>query len=226
MVSEWLVPQLQQAGMEDSGLEEDLQMIKLLLPGLHDVPTSQHLIILSEVMMLYFVPAFLYCLYNNLAFVNLSAFDPTTYYLLLQFRVVVTGIVFQVSSGMTVVDKHSTRETVENCIECKYLVQEMFMMINGEVSVKYQLEEHVFRESLLQTPLLSSTNSTWTHWDFVFSMKSDVLQCARITLDPKNAGESKPVERKLARGILWFLWKTMRLKVHLNISVSMVSRVM
>jgi hypothetical protein len=48
-------------------------------------------------MMLYFVPAFMYCLYNNLAFVNLSAFDPTTYYLLLQFRVVVTGVVFQVS---------------------------------------------------------------------------------------------------------------------------------
>lgn len=44
---------------------------------------------------LYFVPAFLYCLYNNLAFINLSAFDPTTYYLLLQLRVVVTGILFQ-----------------------------------------------------------------------------------------------------------------------------------
>ncbi|PNF19158.1 hypothetical protein B7P43_G09808 [Cryptotermes secundus] len=50
----------------------------------------------SSVMMLYFIPAFLYCLYNNLAFVSLSAFDPTTYYLLLQFRVVVTGIVFQI----------------------------------------------------------------------------------------------------------------------------------
>lgn len=41
------------------------------------------------------VPAFLYCLYNNLAFVNLATFDPTTYYLLLQLRVVVTGILFQ-----------------------------------------------------------------------------------------------------------------------------------
>ncbi|KAF4514194.1 UNVERIFIED_CONTAM: hypothetical protein B566_EDAN019393, partial [Ephemera danica] len=50
----------------------------------------------SRVMMLYFVPAFMYCLYNNLAFVNLATFDPTTYYLLLQFRVVITGIVFQV----------------------------------------------------------------------------------------------------------------------------------
>ncbi|KAG8232475.1 hypothetical protein J437_LFUL012707 [Ladona fulva] len=50
---------------------------------------------ISSVLLLYFVPAFLYCLYNNLAFVNLSAFDPTSYYLLLQFRVVVTGIVYQ-----------------------------------------------------------------------------------------------------------------------------------
>uniref|UniRef100_A0A182MZ98 CMP-sialic acid transporter n=1 Tax=Anopheles dirus TaxID=7168 RepID=A0A182MZ98_9DIPT len=50
----------------------------------------------STVLLLYFVPAFLYCLYNNLAFVNLSTFDPTTYYLLLQLRVVITGILFQI----------------------------------------------------------------------------------------------------------------------------------
>ncbi|KAL5282034.1 hypothetical protein ACFFRR_005352 [Megaselia abdita] len=50
----------------------------------------------SNILLLYFVPAFLYCLYNNLAFINLSRFDPTTYYLLLQFRVVITGFLFQV----------------------------------------------------------------------------------------------------------------------------------
>lgn len=50
----------------------------------------------SNVLLLYFVPAFLYCLYNNLAFLNLSTFDPTTYYLLLQLRVVVTGVLFQI----------------------------------------------------------------------------------------------------------------------------------
>ncbi|XP_060532605.1 UDP-galactose transporter senju isoform X2 [Cylas formicarius] len=49
-----------------------------------------------KVLLLYMVPAFLYCLYNNLSFINLSSFDPTTYYLLLQLRVVVTGILFQV----------------------------------------------------------------------------------------------------------------------------------
>ena len=46
--------------------------------------------------LLYFVPAGLYCAYNNLGFVNLQHFDPTTYFLLLQFRVVVTGVIFQV----------------------------------------------------------------------------------------------------------------------------------
>ncbi|XP_053677357.1 UDP-galactose transporter senju [Anopheles nili] len=50
----------------------------------------------SNVLLLYFVPAFLYCLYNNLAFINLSTFDPTTYYLLLQLRVVITGVLFQI----------------------------------------------------------------------------------------------------------------------------------
>lgn len=50
----------------------------------------------KKVLLLYTIPSFLYCLYNNLAFVNLAVFDPTTYYVLLQFRVVITGIIFQV----------------------------------------------------------------------------------------------------------------------------------
>ncbi|KAK3864523.1 hypothetical protein Pcinc_029791 [Petrolisthes cinctipes] len=48
------------------------------------------------VLVLYMVPSALYCLYNNLAFVNLVVFDPTTYFMLMQLRVVVTGIIFQV----------------------------------------------------------------------------------------------------------------------------------
>ncbi|CAF3667006.1 unnamed protein product [Adineta steineri] len=48
------------------------------------------------VFFLYLAPAALYCLYNNLAFLNLSSYDPTTYFLLLQFRVVVTAVIFQV----------------------------------------------------------------------------------------------------------------------------------
>lgn len=49
-----------------------------------------------NVLALYLVPAFLYCLYNNLAFYNLSTFDPTTYFILLQLRVVITGVLFQI----------------------------------------------------------------------------------------------------------------------------------
>ena len=45
---------------------------------------------------LYFVPAALYCLYNNLAYVCLRIFDPTTYLLLLQLRIGITGLIFQV----------------------------------------------------------------------------------------------------------------------------------
>ncbi|KAK9886894.1 hypothetical protein WA026_019151 [Henosepilachna vigintioctopunctata] len=58
----------------------------------------------KKLLLLYFVPALLYCVYNNLSFTNLSSFDPTTYYLLLQFRVVVTGILFQIIFG-----KHLTK---------------------------------------------------------------------------------------------------------------------
>ncbi|CAG0892882.1 unnamed protein product [Darwinula stevensoni] len=58
--------------------------------------SSISLAVLFSVLLLYFVPAFLYCLYNNLAFTNLGKFDPTTYFLLLQLRVVVTGVCFQV----------------------------------------------------------------------------------------------------------------------------------
>lgn len=70
---------------------------------LHSLPHRNNLRSLARdvhkdrnVLALYMVPAFLYCLYNNLAFVNLATFDPTTYYLLLQLRVVVTGILFQI----------------------------------------------------------------------------------------------------------------------------------
>jgi len=48
------------------------------------------------VMILYYlVPSALYAVYNNLSFLSLAKFDPTTYFLLLQLRVVVTGVIFQ-----------------------------------------------------------------------------------------------------------------------------------
>ena len=46
--------------------------------------------------LLYFIPSGLYCIYNNLAFVSLVNYDPTTYYILLQLRMVVTGVMYEV----------------------------------------------------------------------------------------------------------------------------------
>ncbi|XP_061174609.1 UDP-galactose transporter senju-like [Saccostrea echinata] len=78
------------------------ELLKLVVSStvyLKDNPVSSYFSEIYKhrsVLMYYFVPAALYCLYNNLQFVNLATYDPTTYYLLLQFRVVVTGVVFQV----------------------------------------------------------------------------------------------------------------------------------
>ena len=43
----------------------------------------------------YSVPALLYCIYNNLVYANLSAFDPGTYNVLMQVRIVMTGLLYQ-----------------------------------------------------------------------------------------------------------------------------------
>ncbi len=44
---------------------------------------------------LYLIPSGLYALYDILAYVNLAIFDPPTYFLLLQFRLVITGLLHQ-----------------------------------------------------------------------------------------------------------------------------------
>lgn len=77
------------------------EVLKLILSSILYLKDHNFQTLISEiskyrkVLMLYFVPALLYCFYNNLAFRNLQHFDPTTYNLLMQFRVVITGIVFQ-----------------------------------------------------------------------------------------------------------------------------------
>uniref|UniRef100_A0A6G1SQU3 Putative UDP-sugar transporter protein SLC35A4 n=1 Tax=Aceria tosichella TaxID=561515 RepID=A0A6G1SQU3_9ACAR len=57
---------------------------------MYDIKSNQKLLLL------YMVPAFLYCLYNNLTFVLLGLFDVSTYYCLMQFRIVITAIIYQV----------------------------------------------------------------------------------------------------------------------------------
>ena len=50
----------------------------------------------KKVLLLYFVPATLYCLYNNLSFRSLSFFDPTSYFMFMQSRLLMTGVIYQV----------------------------------------------------------------------------------------------------------------------------------
>lgn len=50
----------------------------------------------SKILAYYMIPAGLYCLYNNLSFTNLAFFDPTTYFLFMQIRLLMTGVIYQV----------------------------------------------------------------------------------------------------------------------------------
>jgi len=50
----------------------------------------------KKLFVLYLIPAGLYVLYNNLAFVSLQNFEPATYLLLMNIRTVVLGFVYQV----------------------------------------------------------------------------------------------------------------------------------
>ncbi|XKL61360.1 hypothetical protein PGB90_008417 [Kerria lacca] len=59
------------------------------------------IIVHYKLLWLYFIPAFLYCLYNNLTYINLLNYDPATYFILLQLRVVVTGVLFQIIFSRT-----------------------------------------------------------------------------------------------------------------------------
>ena len=48
-----------------------------------------------KVLFQYMIPACLYCFYNNLAFTNLANFDPTSYFMFMQTRLLMTGIIYQ-----------------------------------------------------------------------------------------------------------------------------------
>lgn len=59
----------------------------------------------SAVLAYYMIPAFLYCLYNNLSFTNLASFDPTTYFMFMQIRLLMTGLIYQVNTSSKVMSK-------------------------------------------------------------------------------------------------------------------------
>eukprot|EP00090_Calanus_glacialis_P025458 TRINITY_DN39781_c0_g1_i1.p1 TRINITY_DN39781_c0_g1~~TRINITY_DN39781_c0_g1_i1.p1 ORF type:complete len:344 (+),score=58.47 TRINITY_DN39781_c0_g1_i1:248-1279(+) len=57
------------------------------------------------VLLLYLVPATLYCLYNNLSFLSLAYFDPTTYFMFMQIRLLLTGLIYQILFKKTLSSK-------------------------------------------------------------------------------------------------------------------------
>lgn len=71
-------------------------IISVSLFRLNDGPISSFIRQVSgnlNLCMWYFVPAVLYAIYNNLTFLGLSLFDPATYFVLMQFRIVLTGLI-------------------------------------------------------------------------------------------------------------------------------------
>ncbi|KAF1327737.1 Drug/metabolite transporter, partial [Globisporangium splendens] len=55
----------------------------------------QQIVAHRELLWKYFIPSGLYVLYDVLSYVNLRRFDASTYFLLLQFRMVITGMLHQ-----------------------------------------------------------------------------------------------------------------------------------
>ncbi|XP_015187385.1 PREDICTED: CMP-sialic acid transporter 1 [Polistes dominula] len=95
----------------------------------------------KKVLLLYLIPSFLYCLYNNLAFINLAAFDPTTYYVLLQFRVVMTGIIFQVifKKQLSVKQWLSLVLLTLGC-----MIKHLNISVDGNISAKFVLNKNIY----------------------------------------------------------------------------------
>ena len=102
----------------------------------------------SKVFIRYLIPSALYCLYNNLIFVNLKAYDPTTYFMLLQFRVVVTGVLFQIlfSKRLTFLQWTSLFLLTIGCM-IKYID---FTNLNKDLSSpKTNYESYLFNKNFL-----------------------------------------------------------------------------
>ena len=64
----------------------------------------------KSVLTLYLIPASLYCLYNNLSFVSLQYFNPTTYFMFMQIRLLLTGVIYQVKVIAIVLHRSVTRD--------------------------------------------------------------------------------------------------------------------
>ncbi len=111
---------------------------------------SSHL----DVMLRYLASAALYCAYNNLSYVNLSAFDPTTYFMFLQMRMLMTGVIYQRLFGrrLTRTQWLSLLLVTVGC-----LVQKMELPYHQEKSVAHAPRPAPEYQEMQQQQNLSST---------------------------------------------------------------------
>jgi len=128
--------------------------------------------------------AFLYCLYNNLAYTNLATFDPTTYFLLLQLRVGVTGIVFQVlhtdkhNSVVIDIDRRSQNSPVASdfILICLDSVQKDAFSISVVLSNTSNAGLYDQRTEIPRTVFGFLSSFPTKHWDNTYSTSGKTSQ--------------------------------------------------
>ncbi|KAI3384364.1 hypothetical protein SNEBB_008237 [Seison nebaliae] len=103
------------------------------------------IVMYKKLFLLYGIPSLLYCFYNNLTFINLQSYDPTTYYLLLQLRVIVTGVLFQFlfKKNLSKVQWLSLIILMVGCIT------KQFSSVHKTTSTSHDLSSLIFNISLL-----------------------------------------------------------------------------
>ena len=99
----------------------------------------------------YIVPAFLYSVYNNLTFTGLRLFDPASYFVLMQFRIVITA-------GMSVLLLNKSFSTQQWTALTVIMVGAMFKEIpNLWGSSTDNSDSAILKYSVIVTQLLMST---------------------------------------------------------------------
>lgn len=104
----------------------------------------------------YLVPAGLYVLYDVLSYVNLRQFDAPTYFLLLQFRMVVTGVLHQFMFQRRL-NRNQWTSLAVTTLGCA--VKTLGSSYGGAAAAANQLQEGppLFAYGLLMAQMLSST---------------------------------------------------------------------
>lgn len=99
-----------------------------------------------RLLLLYLVPAFLYCLYNNLTYINMSLLDLTTYYCLMQFRIVLTAVIYQIlfRRKLTAIQWTSLIILTSGCLLKEYgMYNNVYTMHNDSVTTHNTTESNI-----------------------------------------------------------------------------------